>query len=246
MTENKTSVITMGCESSTNSTFIPDYIDSVEISYFIDKIKYYLSVEKRNPEEIYNFITNLFSADVFTSNIFKKHPIDHKINSDIPTISNYLQVINTNMNWIVFVKYNIIICMNDAMVSYIYPLREIMKQSSSFETTQNIIRLPYIGFDNTKNIGPRLFITESPLAMFEYFPSDYEPTHFNYYKKNPMPYRTIKYIIESNSENETIRKPCDNETNINHFDYEIVNNESKSPFRDNNLLESLNYYHKCD
>ena len=57
---------------------------------------------------------------------------------------------------------------------------------------------------------------------------------------------TWKRMLELASENETIRKPCDNETNINHFDYEIVNNESKSPFRDNNLLESLNYYHKCD
>ena len=246
MAENKTSDTTMGFESSTSSTFVPDYIDSQEISYFIDKIKTYLSAEKKYPEEIYNFIRNLFSADIFTSNIFKKHPIDHKLDCVTPTVSECLQVINTNINLIVFIKYNIIICMNDAMISYIYPLREIIKQSSSFETTPNIIRLPYIGIDDTENIGPRLFITESPLAMFEYFPSDYEPTHFNYYRKTPIPYSTIKYIVESNSVNETIRKPCENETNVNHFDYEIVNNKSKSPFRDNNLLESLNYYYKCD
>lgn len=237
----------MSAENKENTSFtpyIPEYLHSVKAFYFIDKIKKYMNAEKRYPEDIYNFVRDLFSADIFNTNIFKKHPIDHKICRRDSRIFHCLELINDNINWIVFIKYNVIICMNDAMLSYIYPLREILNKSSSFKTTENIIRLPFIGIDETEYIGPRLFITESPLAMFEYFPSDFEPSHYNYFKKGPLPYKTIKYKVESNSENKTLRNT--HEQDNNDYDYKIVNNKSKSPFRDNNLLESLNYYYKAN
>ena len=222
-------------------------IDDNKLKYYYDKILKYINDGERTELDIYKVLTSMFSCSVYLMNVFKKHPIDKGFHlGDGRDLTGSISTISDEMTWVVFLNYNTIICINDAMLSYIWPLRKILSETDTGFEKVNTIRLSYkSSFDETKHIGPRLFITESPLAMFEYFPSNYEPSYFTYHRCDNSNYEKI--LVNSETKHPRIKNMINKEIDDdNHYDYHHVNKQIQTPFRDNNILESLLYYYKYD
>ena len=240
----------MATKTHHDSEGINTDLNTNKISYYTNKILTYLNQPTAGvitQHDIYDLCTNMFSADIYLMNIFKKHPINtcYKFDNET-TIKKFMSTVSDEMTWIVFLKYNIIICLNDPMISYIWPLRKILSETDNSFAPVNVIRLPFkCIFDNTEHIGPRLFITESPLAMFEYFPSNYEPSHFTYERTSGNSFR--KLLVNNDIKHPRIKDFINKEIDDdNEYDYRHQNKELKTPFRDNNILESLSYFHRFD
>ena len=147
----------MATKTHHDSEGINIVLDTNKISYYTDKILTYLNQPTAGvitQHDIYDLCTNMFSADIYLMNIFKKHPINTCYKFDHETsIKKFMSTVSDEMTWVVFLKYNIIICLNDPMISYIWPLRRILSETDNSFAPVNVIRLPYkCIFDNTEHI----------------------------------------------------------------------------------------------